>query len=145
MKNERLDGLIVLLLGAVAFLAIGTAWKRVSSIEMGDFKVVYYGARCLLDHGDPYLESDVLRVYRAEGRESSTEPVLDTEVKTRFFYPPTAFIITLPFALGVRCCKVRLDGPLGRQLDPRRHSDLGCGCRCRSVGIWHLARFPAGK
>lgn len=99
MTKERLDGLIVLLLGAVAFLVIGTAWKHVSPIEMGDFKVVYYSARCLLDHGDPYRESDVLSVYRAEGRERPTEPLLDREVKTRFFYPPTAFILTVPFAL----------------------------------------------
>lgn len=93
-----MDGLILLFLGAVAFLVIGIAWQRVSLIEMGDFKVVYYSARCLLQHGDPYKQGDVLRVYRSEGRESPSEPALDREVKTRFFYPPTAFIFTLPFA-----------------------------------------------
>ena len=100
MKRERLDGLIFLLLGALAYLGIGLAWSRVSPIEMGDFKVVYYASRCLLQHGDPYSQHDVLAVYTAEGRESPTEPPLDRDVKSRFFYPPTAFILTVPIALG---------------------------------------------
>jgi hypothetical protein len=95
----RQDGLILLFIGVVGFLAIGLAWQRFSPIESGDFKVVYYSARCLLQNGDPYSENDVLRVYNAEGRERASEPVLDREVKTRFFYPPTAFIVTVPIAL----------------------------------------------
>jgi len=99
MTKKRSDGLLLLVFGAVAFIVIGVAWRHLSPIEMGDFKVVYYSSRCLLEHGDPYREGDVLRVYRGEGRESATEPALDREVKTRFFYPPTAFIVTLPFAV----------------------------------------------
>lgn len=99
LPTRRKDGLVFLFLGAVAFLAIGIAWRHLSSIEMGDFKVVYYSAQTLLAHGDPYSEQDVLRVYNAEGRERPTEPVLDREVKTRFFYPPTAFLFTLPIAV----------------------------------------------
>lgn len=99
MNRRRPDGLIFVILGAVAFLVIGIAWRHVSSIEMGDFKVVYYSARCLLAHGDPYNEQAVLRVYYGEGREQPTEPVLDRDVKTRFFYPPTAFLLTLPVAV----------------------------------------------
>lgn len=101
------DGLIFLFLGAATFLAIGFAWKRLSPIDMGDFKVVYYSARTLLAHGDPYSQAAVLEVYRAEGRENPAEPVLDRDVKTRFFYPPTAFIVTVPIAiLGFAAGKV---------------------------------------
>jgi hypothetical protein len=100
LKKRRSDGLILLMLGAIAFIVIGSAWRHVSPIEMGDFKVVYYSARCLLQHSDPYSQSDVLSVYQTEGRERSDEPVLDRQVKTRFFYPPTAFIFTLPFAFA---------------------------------------------
>ena len=99
MTKQRKDGLILVFLGAIAFLLIGTAWRHASAIETGDFKVVYYSARCLLHHGDPYNEGDVLRDYRAEGRERPNEPGLDRQVKTRFFYPPTAFLFTLPFAV----------------------------------------------
>src|SRR3974390_2618599 len=99
LTRQRKDGLILVLFGALAFLVIGIAWRHLSPIEMGDFKVVYYSARCLLQHGDPYSEAAVLRVYNAEGHENTSEPALDRQVKTRFFYPPSAFIFTLPFAL----------------------------------------------
>jgi hypothetical protein len=97
--KRRTDGLILVFLGAIVFLVIGIALRQASPIEMGDFKVVYYSARCMLQGGDPYRESDVSRVYQAEGRENPSEPVLDRQVKTRFFYPPTAFLVTLPFAV----------------------------------------------
>jgi hypothetical protein len=98
-SSERRKGLIILVMGAIIFLAIGTVWSLVAEVSLGDFKVVYYSARCLLQHGDPYSEIDVLRVYHDEGRERASESALDREVKTRFFYPPTAFIVTLPIAL----------------------------------------------
>lgn len=94
--KHRKDGLILLFFGAVIFLSIGIAWRHIALIQMGDFKVVYYSARCLLEHGDPYSQRDVLRVYRAEGRERLTEPPSDLQVKTRFFYPPSAFALTAP-------------------------------------------------
>lgn len=102
MRRElagRFDGLVFLFLGAATFLAIGFAWKNLSPIDMGDFKVVYYSARTLLQHGDPYSQAAVLGVYEAERRENPTEPTLDRDVKTRFFYPPTAFILTVPIAI----------------------------------------------
>jgi hypothetical protein len=53
MTKQRADGLILVMLGAVAFLVIGIAWRHVSPIEMGDFKVGSFSARCLLQIGDP--------------------------------------------------------------------------------------------
>lgn len=99
MHKRRTDGLILLLLGTIAFLAIGIVWSsRAVLIAGGDFKVVYYSARCLLQHGDPYSEKDVLTVYQGEGRESPEQTITSRQVMTRYFYPPTAFIVTLPFA-----------------------------------------------
>jgi len=102
--RERRDGMILILMGALAFVILGIGWKSISAIEMGDFKVVYYGARCLIQHGDPYSERDVLRVYHAEEHELPFDSQVDTQAITRFFYPPTAFVFTVPFAamgLGV--------------------------------------------
>jgi hypothetical protein len=99
MTKNRRDGLVLLLLGAAVFLLVGLALKRISPISSGDFKVVYYPARCLLQHGDPYLQGDVERVYQAEGRELPSESALNRQVMTQYFYPPTAFVVTLPFAL----------------------------------------------
>ena len=97
--KKRSDGMIMLWLGCVMFLLLGLAWQHVSPIAMGDFKVVYYSARCLIHHGDPYSEQDVLSVYQAEGRELPSEPALNRQVMTRYFYLPTAFTFTVPFAL----------------------------------------------
>jgi hypothetical protein len=99
MTKGRRDGLTMLFLGAIFYCVVGLAWSHVSLIKSGDFKVVYYSSRSLLEHGDPYDQKDVLRIYQKEGRELSTEPALDREVKTRFFYPPTALIVTVPIAL----------------------------------------------
>jgi hypothetical protein len=98
MTGERRDGLILLLMGALAFVILGIAWQRISRIEMGDFKVVYYGARVLIQNGDPYNERDALRVYHAEERELPFDSQVDTQAITRFFYPPTALAFTVPFA-----------------------------------------------
>jgi hypothetical protein len=97
--TRRRDGLVLLLLGGLMFLIMGLAWTRVSPIAMGDFKVVYLSARCLVQHGDPYSETDVLRVYHAEGLESPSDSSVSRQVMTRYFYPPTAFILTVPFSL----------------------------------------------
>jgi hypothetical protein len=99
MTKNRSDALSLLLLGAAIFLVFGVALKCVAPISSGDFKVVYYPARCLLQHGDPYLQKDVLRVYQAEGRERLGESASNRQVMTKYFYPPTSFLVTLPFAL----------------------------------------------
>lgn len=115
--NRRKDGLILLFLGVVVFLSIGIAWRRIALVQMGDFKVMYYSARCLLQHGDPYNRNEVERLYDSEGRERTTEPLLNREVKTRFFYPPTVFALTVPivsmgFRLGAIAWTILLAGGL---------------------------------
>jgi hypothetical protein len=98
-KADQRLGLVLLLAGALIFLVAGIAWSRSASIAMGDFKVVYYSARCLMQNGDPYNASEVLRIYNGEGRESPLTSERSREVMTRFFYLPTAFVFTVPFAL----------------------------------------------
>jgi Glycosyltransferase family 87 len=99
LKRLGNDGLSLVIAGAVIFFVVGVAWGRITPIAMGDFKVVYYSARCLLHNGDPYSGSEVTKVYNAEGRELPSMSERSREVITRFFYPPTAFIVTVPFAL----------------------------------------------
>jgi len=99
MKNARKDGLYLLLLGSAVFLFLGTALESVSPVSMIDFKVVYYSARCLLHHSDPYNESSVLRTYRDEGGERPSDSARDIQVVTQYMYLPTAFSFTVPFAM----------------------------------------------
>jgi hypothetical protein len=99
MTKTRRDGLYLLLLGCVAFLLLGIAGETTSSVAMQDFKVVYYPARCLLQHGDPYRESDVLRTWRAEGGERPSDTANMRQFVSRYIYLPTAFFFTVPFAM----------------------------------------------
>jgi hypothetical protein len=99
MTQARLNGLYLLLFGSIVFTGIGMVSEKDSKTPMLDFAVLYNPARCLLQHSDPYNENEVLRVYEA-GKEY--RPFIDPNqhpVTKRYFYLPTAFSFTLPFAL----------------------------------------------
>jgi hypothetical protein len=83
-----------MLLPLVAFILVTT-----SPIPVKDFKAMYFSARCLLQHCDPYNEDEVSRIYRAEGRDFPLEAAIDRQTATRYVYPPTAFAFTVPFAM----------------------------------------------
>jgi hypothetical protein len=99
MTKARLDGLYFLFLGSLAFILLGAALENAAPAPMVDFRLLYYPARCLIQHGDPYMESDVLRVYQAEGTYSQLDTAREREMTTRYIYPPTAFCLTVPFAV----------------------------------------------
>jgi len=99
MTRARRDGLYLLLLGCAVFILLGAVLEHASPAPMVDFRVVYYPARCLMQHSDPYKQSDVLRVYRAEGGDHPSDSEKDRQIVTRYLYLPTAFPLTLPFAM----------------------------------------------
>lgn len=69
---------------------------------MTDFKAVYYGARCLIQHSDPYKESEFLRVYQADGGKIPSDPVRSLlfrrTVPVCINLPPS-FFLTAPLAM----------------------------------------------
>jgi hypothetical protein len=68
--KARKDGLILVFLGVtVVLLTLGFLLHGNSRGAALDFIPDYYAARCLIDHCDPYQESEVLQTYRAEGGE----------------------------------------------------------------------------
>lgn len=99
MSKARRDGLYLFFLGAVIFVALGSALESVSSSPLVDFNPMYYSARCLLQHSNPYSQGDVLRVYEAERGGQPPANARDRLVLTLFVYFPTAFLCTVPFAL----------------------------------------------
>jgi hypothetical protein len=99
MTKARLDGLYLLLLGSVAFLLLGFALVKGAPTPFADFKGLYYPARCLIQHHDPYMESEVLRILQAEGGDRPLDTANARQVATRNPYPPTTFLISAPFAL----------------------------------------------
>jgi hypothetical protein len=99
MNSARRDGLYLLLLGSLTFILLGAAWENAASAPLLDFRALYYPARCLLQHCDPYNASEVLRVYQAEGVYGSLDTAKQRLMTTQYGYLPTAFSFTVPFAM----------------------------------------------
>ena len=99
MTRARLDGLYLLLLGSVVFILLGAALENAAPSPLADFRALYYPARCLIQHDDPYMEGEVLRIYRAEGGDRPSDTAMVRQIATQNVYPPTAFSFTVPFAM----------------------------------------------
>jgi hypothetical protein len=88
-----------MLLGSFLFLLLGAAFEYISPLSMIDFKGLYYPARCLIQHGDPYSESEVLRTYQSDEANHLSDPERVRQVATWYIYQPTALTLTVPFAM----------------------------------------------
>jgi hypothetical protein len=87
-----------MLLGSAVFLSLGALLAITSPIDMVDFRVLYYPARCLTHHCDPYNENELLRYSTAE-QGSRPQDVAEARQIMRYIYLPTAFSFTVPFAM----------------------------------------------
>lgn len=100
----RVRVIILLMFSMSSALSVfwGFALERVAKGIIVDFKVVYYGARCLIEHHDPYNENELMRVYLAEGGMRPSNPIQQNRVRQVValqVYVPTAFIYIAPFAI----------------------------------------------
>ena len=64
-----------------------------------DFRAVYYGTRCLLEHHNPYKVSELESVYRSDGGERPSESVAAHQAVVLYVNVPTTFIVVAPFAM----------------------------------------------
>jgi hypothetical protein len=92
------DGLYLMLLGAAAFVAMSFLLILAGNAPLHDFRTSYYGGACLLAHCDPYLESDIERLYSKEVP-PPTVPDRNRIVVTKNIYLPSTFPFTVPLAL----------------------------------------------
>jgi hypothetical protein len=98
----RRIALFWILLSSGISILWGSLLAYTSPAGMTDFKAVYYGARCLIQHSDPYKESEFLRVYQAEGGQFPSDPTI-----LRLFRRavpvcinlPTSFFLIAPLAM----------------------------------------------
>ena len=98
MTRARLIGLLLLLMGSAVFILWGARLAETVPGGMGDFKIDYHAARCLIEHCDPYSQSEFEADYRANGWEI---PVSLPARQGALLYInlPAAFVLTVPFAL----------------------------------------------
>jgi len=96
MMERRLGLLLLLLSGEISFFYGFTVARTASGAP--DFRPAYYGARCLLQHHNPYKVSELEGVYRADGLDFPSDPV-QRQVATVNMYLPTGYLFIAPFAL----------------------------------------------
>jgi len=98
MNRTKLIGLAWILLASGISILWGSSLGPAET-RWVDFKAVYYGTRCLLEHHNPYSQSELEGVFRSEGRESPLASLRDHVGVTLYVNLPTTFIIIFPFAL----------------------------------------------
>jgi hypothetical protein len=96
--RARINGLLLVSLGAILFLILGLSFQRSSVVAMADFKQVFYGARCLLTGCDLYSEQQVQRLYFAEGDEPQAQKLKLARNIIYSPYPPATYMLVTPFA-----------------------------------------------
>ena len=102
MTKARAAILLLLSMSSALSVFWGFAMERAAQGIIVDFKVVFYGARCLLQKHDPYDENQLMSVYLAEGGKAPSSPAELNKVRQIValqVYFPTAFIYVAPFAL----------------------------------------------
>jgi len=102
MARMRRIALSLILLSS-SFSVLWGAWiAHKSPHAMTDFRAVYYGARCLIEHGDPYQPDQILRVYRADQPAQDFDRIVTGPFRTAISIcvnPPTTLLIAVPLAL----------------------------------------------
>jgi hypothetical protein len=102
MKQARRVGLLLVLGGAAIYVLLGIALEHSSPGGFADFKALYYGARCLIQHTDPYRESAFLRIFKLEGGSFSADAALTQSLRRAVavcINLPTSLFLIAPFAL----------------------------------------------
>ncbi|MGP8251724.1 MAG: glycosyltransferase family 87 protein [Terracidiphilus sp.] len=101
MTRDRMDGLQIVLLGGVLVFLIGAIIARVNPYGMSDFIQSYYAPRCLMQHHDPYQESQLWAVYTAEAQTVPSDPVTVKWLHEILLAPnlPTTMMLFAPLAL----------------------------------------------
>src|SRR5665213_1081732 len=94
-----MDGLFLYLAGAALFLLLGGLWKTAPLLKMGDFKAVYYASQALINHRDPYSETNLLTIYRSAHENNPAFPASSLHGVTACVNLPATLLFLAPIAL----------------------------------------------
>jgi len=98
MNRARWIALVCLLLCCGFSVVWGFSCAR-GVTGWADFKSVYYGTKSLLQRHDPYINSELNSVYRADGGDRLPEGIQESPVLGPYINIPTTSIFVAPFAL----------------------------------------------
>ena len=100
--KSYVDGLQMLLLGCVFFVAIGALMEYFNPLGMTDFLQIYSSSRAIAHHHDPYKPDELLAFYEADtgGVPTDSSVVSSTYRKIVFIAPnlPTTLFLVAPLA-----------------------------------------------
>jgi hypothetical protein len=99
MTNARRDGLTMLIFGSIVFVILGVCLENTIETPSQDYGAVYFPARTLIHQCDPYKVSEVLRINQAEVALRPLYTVKMLGFVKLCIYLPTAFSLTVPFAM----------------------------------------------
>jgi hypothetical protein len=102
MPNVRLKSVLLILLCSAFSILTGRWLDQSSGAGASSYRAVYYGARCLLHHADPYNPDEFSRIYMAESgalpRDPARRPLFLRAVMVCVNLPTTLFLL-IPLAL----------------------------------------------
>ncbi len=102
MTKARLDGLTMLALGCVFFIAIGVMMELTNPLAMTDFLQIYASSRCVAHQHDPYRPGELAAFYQADtgGIPTDSSVVSQTYRKIVLIAPnlPTTLFLVAPIA-----------------------------------------------
>lgn len=96
--SPSMIGLALILLSGGISILWGSSIGRNASGSVG-FKAIYYGTRCLIQQHNPYKQSELEGIYRAEGGNRPSESAPARQTVTLYVNLPTTFIFVAPFAM----------------------------------------------
>jgi hypothetical protein len=88
--------------GFIIFVFLGVGLEVASPISMMDFKIVFYGARCIVEQVDPYSADQPLRLYIQDHHQLLSDENFNSLFRTvmgKCIYPPSALVLLSPLAL----------------------------------------------
>lgn len=97
-RTRRIGLLLIVLSGAISILW-GFALGRTVHGGPLDFQGLYYGTQCLLQHHNPYKQSELETVFQAEGGERPSDSIQRRQVVTLYVNLPTTFLFIAPLAM----------------------------------------------
>jgi hypothetical protein len=99
MTDRHRDGRYLIILGAAVLILLSSALWLKMDWSMADFKSLYYAAKCLDQHTDPYNAANALVLVHADGIDRMAKPTIASTMDVHNPYPPTQFVFTAPLGL----------------------------------------------
>jgi hypothetical protein len=102
MMSARRSGLALMIMSSILSISWALYLQHTPHSGVVDFKTVYLGARCLVEHRDPYNESQVQQIFEAEGGVVPSDPVERLKFQRALMtsvYLPSALLCLAPIAM----------------------------------------------